>query len=172
MTALARTTITITSVENVTDPGELDDLEIFGGAAIFDDFSDSGGTGFASTTGSVVLPFDDPSFGTLLGVGDFISTISIAAGGASLPLGFAESDFLTDLVITFENTSSTDTFDIELLIDWEYSVSTVPMAPGEFAFAGIDMFTDIDVPTFSLFTLIDKFAFSDTDLGGGLFSDS
>jgi len=167
--AFAKTTITIMSVENVTDPGELDDLVILGGVGIFDDFSFSGGTGSASTAGSAVLPLPpDPSFLTPLGVGDSISTESRAFGDASLPGGFGVSQFFTDLGLSFLNSSGNDDFDIVLEIDWFYSVETVPMAPGEFAFAGIDMFTVIDVPTFSEFILIDQLVFSDTVSGGNM----
>ncbi len=172
--AIAKTKITILSVDNATTQGgSIADLLIEGGVDIFFEFSDSGGTGSASTTGSAVSPFD-PSFLTTIPVGGSISAESRAVGGASLPGGFADSEFLTDLGLFFDNISATDTFDIDLLIEWEYSVKAVPMAPGEFAFAEIDMFTDIDVPTFSLVTLIDEVDFSDTALGVGpiIFSDS
>lgn len=170
--ALAKTTITITSVVNATVPqGPITDLEILGGVGIFSDFSDSSGTGFASTAGSAVSPLD-PSFDTPLGVGDSISAESRATGGASNPLGSAESEFETDLGLSLFNESTIGhTFDIELLIEWEYSVETVPMAPGEFAFAEIDLFTVIDVPTASEIPLINENHSSDTVSGGNM-SDS
>ncbi|MCZ6799514.1 MAG: PEP-CTERM sorting domain-containing protein, partial [Nitrospirae bacterium] len=95
------------------------------------------------------------------------SAESKAFGDASLPGGFAESEFLTDLGLFFDN-STTDTFDIELLIAWEYSVETVPMAPGEFAFAEIKLFTVIDVPTASEIPLINENHSSDTVSGGNM----
>ena len=170
--AIAETKITILSVINTTDldPSKIDALLIEGGVDIFSDFTDFGGTGIADTVGSAVSPFD-PFFLTTIPVGGSISAESRAVGGASLPGGFAESEFLTDLGLFFDNTSTTDTFDIELLIDWEYSVETVPGAPGEFAFAGIEILTVIDVPTASEFTLIKENHSSDTVSGGNM-SDS
>ena len=171
--AIAETKITILSVDNVTVPGgSIAALLIEGGVDIFFDFTDFGGTGFADTVGSAVSPFD-PFFLTTIPVGGFISAESRAVGDASLPGGFADSEFLTDLGLFFFNDSMVDdSFDILLGIEWFYSVEAVPMASGEFAFAGIDLFTVIDVPTFSEFILIDELFFSDTLLGGGLLSAS
>ncbi len=110
--ATARAVLTIQAVSG----GDLANLSIEGSAEILDENRVSGGNAAASTDGSA-----SPSGSTVLGIGGGIDLLAMATGSAD-PAGDAMSFFLTDSEIEIENRSLTETFRIDVLLDYTLTV--------------------------------------------------
>lgn len=163
--------VTLQSVTRLTSNGT-DLLEISADGSVLVQAESSTGTGFASATGAVIP--EVPVFDAIpIGVGQGISTTSMASGGASQPGGSATS--FVDVygnISAFNRTS--DTFVLEFLVAWIYSIETIPMDPGEFASAGFDVQLNQGGSMGASNVFFEGFGFDffNTHDNPGLFSDS
>lgn len=142
----AEATLTIDAIRNLTDTGDstFTDLLITGTASIFDSdalFSGNAFSAFAGSASVIGADADD------LGVGDGLSQSSSVSGFASLPLGFAESFFLTDGFIDLFNFSTTDAFEVDFSVSFVLSADATAGIPAN-EFAAVIATVEIDSPDF------------------------
>jgi hypothetical protein len=125
--ASAIATLSITSIENLTNPGNLVALSVFGDSEVLAEETLLGGGGLAGTSSGAAVIGALP----LLGL-DHLA----AADGTADALGSAEAFVLTDGSLSFENTSSSDTFLVMLLLDFQLiAAAAVDDATTEDAFS-------------------------------------
>lgn len=135
----------ITGVTNLTNPGDLADLEITGFADVFDADSEVIGSGSVAIDPRPFVSGDPFA----LEVGDGVSLSSVVGGSATD--GSAEAFSLLDGFVALDNLSFTDTFLIEFSLDYTLAVSTVvgnPSTDVAFAAALLDVITAFDTIVF------------------------
>ena len=151
------------------------DLYIEGSASVDDEYEFSDGNAFVSKSGSAVVhggtlvldPFGD--YYNDLGIGDSISLLAEISGWANLPPeSLATSYFYTSADLYFENSSLTDTYEIDLEIVYSYSGYALVDDPlTEFADVIVDMIAETKVNSGNI---LDIFELYDNVEGLGTFS--
>ena len=154
----AEATLTITSVTNLTTPGDLTGLVIKGTALVSSTNELPQGSAGTSVDGDAEVVGVTPSD---LSVGDGLFQRSAVAGFAD-PVGLSIAEHLTDGIINLKSSSATDTFEVAFLL--AYSLTTSASADNpvvEFALAEafLEVFRDNGPDVASLML----FANSDTD---------
>lgn len=163
----ATVTLTITGIENVTDPGGILDVEILGGVAEALPFGPPAppvifteGTGTASSTAVLSPPLTPPSFDdpTVLGIGDGLS-ISLTSSGSADTTGYADLIAVATGLLTIDNFSLTDDVEVSFLLSISVAATaSVDDAILEDAIGDATVFVD----TFSGFDpLVDEFIEAD-----------
>ena len=167
--ALASTTLTITSISNLTAPGTTGGMQIEGEASIFDSEMFALGDATALTNGDV-----DPGTATTLGVGDSLDLLATATGDAGTAggTGVATSFFFTEGLVTLENTSDTDTYEVAFTYDYSAATGasvTDPLNEIASALAALSLSVESAVDP-----LVEELIEADTDFGlpGDLVVDS
>ena len=167
--ALASTTLTITSISNLTAPGTTGGMQIEGEASIFDSELFALGDATAVANGDV-----DPVPATTLGVGDSLDLLAIPSGdaGTAAGTGIASSFFFTEGLVTLENTSDTDTYEVAFTYDYAAAVGASVTDPvNEIASALSELSLSVES---AVDPLVEELLEVDTDFGlpGGVVVDS
>jgi hypothetical protein len=144
--ASSSATLSITGIENVTDPGSFLGLNVSGQSEVLTDAALFIGNAFASTDSGADVTGTDP----LLGLQHLAAVEGTASG-----IGNAEAAVFNEGSIGFENTSLTDSFLITLVLDYALIVSAaVDDTSNENAFSNAFVKLFSDSLTIDFFSLI------------------
>jgi hypothetical protein len=143
--ASSSATLSITGIENLTNPGSLDDLGVTGDSQVMIDDALFVGNASSSTSSGAAVTGAPP----LLGLDQLA-----AAQGTADPIGTAQAGVQADGFLQFDNSSLTDSFLITLLFDYSLSASAaVDNTSGENAFSNayVNLFSNsLAIDFFSL----------------------
>ncbi len=163
--AITLVDLTITGAANSsgTLTSKPNDLLISGDTRVIDADAIVSGNALADQFADAMVIGNNPNN---LDLNDSLSQQTIATGEAAM--GTATSFAFTQGLLSINNLSFTNSYTVNFVADWSYFVETSITNPiSEFAFA----ISEIHLESLVLGSLLDITVSSDSDFGGGLFSD-